>query len=59
MQVRQYFCIKGTADNKCVAPILGGPDYATTGDWCMALYNATDCGSIREKAVGEALNFSE
>lgn len=23
-EVRQYFCAPGTADNKCIAPILGG-----------------------------------
>jgi hypothetical protein len=58
-QVRKYFCIDGTADNKCIAPIYGGPDYESLDAWCLTLYNATDCGAIQEKALAEALAFAE
>lgn len=56
-QVRKYFCEKGTANNKCIAPILGGPEYDSTKAWCLAKYNATDCSAIQQKALERALDF--
>lgn len=58
-QLRKYFCEEGTADNKCIAPIFGGPDFATTLDWCIYNFNATDCKKIQEVALDKALAFAE
>ncbi|GMI19500.1 hypothetical protein TeGR_g1237 [Tetraparma gracilis] len=58
--LRKYFCAEtfdedleemvDTWDTKCKAPINGGPDWATTDDWCVVEYAATDCLDIREDA---------
>lgn len=54
--VRRIFCKKGTAEEQCRAPVLGGPNSDTVGEWCQKHYDgATDCSDIREEAVQEAL----
>jgi hypothetical protein len=47
---RGYFCPDGTEDTICVVPIMGGEDYENEEAWCNAIYNATGCGDIRDKA---------
>lgn len=47
---REFFCPDGTTFSKCLVPILGGPDYDSENQWCLANYNATDCAIIRNDA---------
>ena len=61
-QVRKLFCIPhDTADNKCKAPIdsvIVSPIYATNvTTWCLKNFNATDCETIRNKAVSSAVKW--
>lgn len=56
--MRKTFCEPGTANNKCAAPYRGGSHYAGITEWCSALYNATDCGSIRSSALNEAVSLT-
>jgi hypothetical protein len=48
--LRRYFCEPDTWDNKCTAPIKGGPGYDTTEEWCISEYNAKDCKAVRDAA---------
>jgi len=47
---RELFCDDGTAQGKCMVPILGGLKYIDEDEWCLAYFNATDCKDIREEA---------
>lgn len=54
--IRIYFCDpKDTYDGKCKAPI----DVGSVTNWCEKNFDATDCQSIRNKAVSTALTLSQ
>ncbi|GMI27916.1 hypothetical protein TrCOL_g6622 [Triparma columacea] len=55
--LRRYFCEPDTWDNKCTAPIKGGPGYDTTEEWCISEYNAKDCKAVRDAAEEKFLDF--
>lgn len=61
--LRVLFCSpSSTADNKCLAPLFdtyvqNSTAYNSTQTWCLALYNATDCESIRNEAVDMAVQW--
>ena len=58
--MRRLFCASNTADNKCRAPILGNyPEFNNVDEWCIGLYNATDCNAIREDAMTQALKLGQ
>jgi len=58
-EVRRLFCPSNTANTKCIAPILGNyPEYNNVNEWCLGLYNATDCWDIRSVAEARALTWS-
>ena len=59
LEIRKFFCDGNTADNKCISPILGGPDYDTVDAWCLGEHGSLDCASIREEAVNEAIVWSK
>lgn len=67
-KVRSIFCSpRSTANNKCIAPLgdevyYVDDDYYTyqsnyTTTWCLANYNATDCGEIRDAAITKAVDW--
>lgn len=56
-QVRVIFCEPGTANTLCVAPVQGGKNYNNTELWCLALYNATTCESVKNAAQSEAQSW--
>jgi hypothetical protein len=47
---RELFCQGGTANTLCAAPTLGGKYYDSTDEWCLSLYNSTDCQTLRDSA---------
>jgi hypothetical protein len=47
---RELFCDEGTAQGKCMVPVLGGLNYPDENSWCLAYFNATDCEDIRDGA---------
>jgi len=65
---RQLFCKPASsADGKCVAPLFDIVADSSTGNatlfnstqtWCLSLYNATDCESIRNNAINQAVDWS-
>mmetsp|Transcript_22291 Transcript_22291/g.44897 ORF Transcript_22291/g.44897 Transcript_22291/m.44897 type:complete len:821 (-) Transcript_22291:1051-3513(-) len=51
---RELFCDPGTAQGKCMVPVLGGVNYDDERAWCEAYFNgATDCEEIRDEAQYE------
>lgn len=51
---RELFCDEGTAQGKCMVPVLGGVNFDDETAWCMEYFNdATDCGDIRDRAQYE------
>ena len=68
VQIRQLFCRpSSTANGKCIAPlfdstyttpiIAGNVTYNSTQTWCISLYNATNCETIRNAAINLAVNW--
>ena len=55
---RNLFCEAGTANNKCAVPLYGGQNFTTSDAWCETNYNATDCETIRKKAMSEMVSKS-
>jgi hypothetical protein len=53
--VREIFCAPETASTKCLAPISGGIAFDNVDEWCIAMYNSTDCSNIRREAETAAL----
>ena len=54
--MRELFCAVYTEEDenavgKCAAPLTGG------ADWCIANYNATDCGDYRDSSIFEAVEW--
>ena len=47
---RGIFCEEGTAQGKCMVPVLGGINHPDEDAWCKAYFNATDCEDIRDEA---------
>uniref|UniRef100_A0A7S2EB04 Uncharacterized protein n=2 Tax=Ditylum brightwellii TaxID=49249 RepID=A0A7S2EB04_9STRA len=52
--VRELFCPAGTANSKCMVPIMGGANFTSEEEWCQFFHNDTDCEDIREDAQAEA-----
>jgi len=50
---RELFCDEGTAQGKCMVPVLGGAKYENETEWCEKYFNATDCENIRDGAQYE------
>ncbi len=51
---RELFCDEGTAQGKCMVPVLGGVNFDDETAWCMEYFNnATDCEDIRNRAQYE------
>merc|ERR1712129_645586 len=48
--IRSTFCEAETANGKCTVPILGGNKYDSEEEWCIELYNNTDCKGIKDEA---------
>jgi len=57
--IRNIFCEDGTADTKCVSPILGGPNYDNVTEWCWTKYASTDCQDIRDTAVAKGMDWGQ
>jgi hypothetical protein len=47
---REMFCPAGTADSLCVVPLDGGPGHESELEWCLDLYESTNCTEIRDEA---------
>lgn len=51
---RELFCDEGTAQGKCMVPVLGGVNFDDETAWCVKYFNnATDCEDIRDRAQYE------
>ena len=51
LYMREMFCHpKSTADGKCLAPVT----VSNVTSWCVSRFNATDCATVRNEAVGRA-----
>lgn len=47
---RRWYCVNGTYDTLCLVPVGGEPYYNGEEQWCLGVYNATNCSEIRNNA---------
>ena len=48
---RWLFCANGTYNTKCMVPIIiDSSSYHSEEEWCVSLYNSTNCSVIRDDA---------